>query len=146
MYSVPASIKYSAFTLSSRLDGNEYVISGKSTEGITPKNFTVYSGKSIDIELEAKSSGIMELDLPKWIIERADSVQVTVLDYSTQLDFKSVSSSGNSTTIRFAVPKDATSISITGLHVVPEFPMAQLVAAAGLAGILALFSVRRSTR
>lgn len=70
---------------------------------------------------------------------------VSVSGEEQELLFQQVESTSTSTTIRFTVPDDTDSIDIKGAIVVPEFPLAIIIAASAMASIVFISSLWRNS-
>ena len=86
------------------------------------------------VEVAFEGSGDVELTLPKSMIDGITAVSTG----GDEIEFEEVSSTDADTTIRFAVPENAT-VEITGAMVVPEFgTVAGIALAASIASLIAL--------
>jgi len=113
--------QFSSFTLSQVLNGQNYTITGRSTDGIIAKQLDIYPDWGIAIQTEVENGGKMDLTLPKNIIDGFDFVDITVSDYTSAYYFESMSSNETHTIVGFTVPQFTRQLEIMGTHVVPEF-------------------------
>jgi len=133
------------FTVSTTLDGQEYSISGRLTDGITINEFTIHPEWGIAIGIETGRAGVIELNLPTNIISGYNYVDVVVSDYTAATDFESMSGNDTHTKVYFSVPESTRRLMITGTHVVPEFGSLSVVITALSIGTV-LFMMSRSNR
>lgn len=136
--------QFSNFTLSQVLNGQNYTIAGRSTEGIVAKQLDIYPDWGIAIQTEVENGGKMELTLPKNIIDGFDFVDITVSDYTSAYYFESMSSNETQTIVGFTVPQFTRQLEIKGTHVVPEFD-SFFVATIAIAATVGVFIISRRT-
>lgn len=118
------------FTTTASLDGNEYVITGKS-ETVKATAAEIDSGKAVAVTFD--KAGEVELTLPKTMI----SGNITVQAGDETVASEVLSENATSTTIKFTVPEGETEVDIMGTMVIPEFPVvAALILGAYIAGII----------
>ncbi|HEY7735067.1 MAG TPA: plastocyanin/azurin family copper-binding protein [Nitrososphaera sp.] len=118
------------FTTTATLDGNEYVITGKS-ETIKSATAEIEAGEAVAVTFD--TAGEVELTLPKSMISGINAVMAG----DEQVTFEKVSEDDTATTIKFTVPASETEIDIMGTMVIPEFPVVvALILGASIAAII----------
>ena len=116
---------------SAEFGGNTYTVLARS-ESATATSASINDAESVEVAFEG--SGDVELTLPKSMIDGITAVSTG----GDEIEFEEVSSTDADTTIRFAVPENAT-VEITGAMVVPEFgTVAGIALAASIASLIAL--------
>lgn len=124
---------------SAEFGGQTYTVTARS-EGATATSASINDAVSVEVAFEGE--GDVDLVLPKTMIEGITSVTVD----GEEIEFEEVSSTDSDTTIRFAVPQDAT-VEISGARVVPEFgAVAALALAASIASLIAFARAGRVPR
>jgi predicted secreted protein with PEFG-CTERM motif len=117
---------------SAEFGGNTYTVTA-SSETVEATSVSINEAQSIMISFEG--AGDVELTLPKSMIEGI--TMATTIDGS-EIEFEEVSSTDEATTIRLAVPENAT-VEIAGARVVPEFgTLAAITLAAAITSLVAL--------
>lgn len=102
------------FMTTATLDGSSYTINGMS-KTVMGASVNVDPLKSVNIQFNG--SGDVQLTLPTSMIEGIHTIKAG----DNTIQFTQVSTSPSSTTIKFTVPADSTSVQIMGAKVVPEF-------------------------
>ena len=108
--------KGESFSLSSSLDDNSYMIVGNAKTAM-PLAFTINPHESVQIDLTGGEGGEMEITLPKKMISGIH----TVKSGDNEILFQQMATTDTTTTLKFTVPDDTSSIEIVGANVVPEF-------------------------
>ncbi|MGI0013277.1 MAG: hypothetical protein ACREBU_07530, partial [Nitrososphaera sp.] len=107
--------------LTAILDNKNYTISGKS-QNVTVTTFTIHPNWGISIQLTPQDKdGIMELTLPKNVIDGMQHVDITIDDFTIGRDFDQMEANSTHSTVNFVVPAGTRQIEIKGTQVVPEF-------------------------
>jgi hypothetical protein len=118
------------FSTTATLDGNEYVITGKSE---TVQSATAEIDASEAVVVTFDTDGEVELTLPKTMI----SGNITVQAGDETVVPEVLSENATSTTIKFTVPAGETEVDIKGTMVIPEFPVVvALILGASIAAII----------
>lgn len=104
------------FSTTATLDGNEYVITGKS-ETVKATAAEIEAGEAVAVTFD--TTGDVELTLPKTMISGINAVMAG----DAQVTFEKVSENDTATTIKFTVPANEREIDIMGTMVIPEFPV-----------------------
>ncbi len=118
------------FTTTATLDGNEYVITGKS-EAVKATSAEIDAGEAVAVTFD--KAGEVELTLPKTMI----SGNITVVAGDETVASEVLSENATSTTIKFTVPEGETEVDIMGTMVIPEFPVVvALILGASIAAII----------
>lgn len=121
-YSLPDSDRtFHSVEIPYTLNGTKYVVNGRASEGLDPKRLFVYD-YGVGIGMKADRDGVIELTLPKSLIDGISAVDISVADYQISYPFHIISSDQNNTVIKFIIPKDVGTINIIGSYVAPEFP------------------------
>lgn len=123
------------FAVSSSLDENNYTITGRS-ENVKALSFTIYPNRAIEVKVDGRQGGDVELTLPKNMIDGIKAVDVSVEDWTTDVQFQELSTNSSSTTIKFAVPQGTHNIQIIGAMVIPEFPVSVIIFGVSLSVVL----------
>jgi plastocyanin len=110
------------------LEGKSYDITVKSATSKATEA-TIQSGQSVTIKFD--KPGEVELTFPKTMIDGINDVSAG----GTKINV-TPTTSGDSSTIKFAVPEGSTTVVIKGAKVVPEFPVIAAILAATIAGII----------
>lgn len=119
--------------VTAELSGVSYTLSSKSTAFMRVAAATITPEESVAVEFT--NAGEVELTLPKSMIDGISGVQAGGKD----LNFETVSSTEETTTIKFTVPEEDKSVDIHGATVVPEFGViAVLVLAALLVAVIGI--------
>lgn len=121
------------FTVTATDAGNDYEITGTS-ETATATAATINPGQSVEIEFNG--AGMVELTLPKAMIDDITTVNGEEVTIVNQTDAE--------TTISFEVPEGETTATILAGFVVPEFPVIAAILAATIAGIIGYTRFARS--
>jgi predicted secreted protein with PEFG-CTERM motif len=118
------------FTTTASLDGNDYVIAGKS-ETVKATSTIIEANEAVEVTFD--KAGEVELTLPKTMI----SGNITVMAGDAAVASEVLSENATSTTIKFTVPEGETEVDIMGTFVVPEFPVVvALILGASIAAII----------
>ncbi len=118
------------FSTTASLDGNEYVITGKS-ETVKATSAEIDAGEAVTVIFD--TTGEVELTLPKTMISGINAVMAG----DEQVTFEKVSENDTATTIKFTVPVSEREIDIMGTMVIPEFPVVvALILGASIAAII----------
>ncbi len=118
-------------TATATLDGNNYVVTAKSTTSMATGAEIDAAEKSVSVTFD--KAGEVELTLPKTMI--SDITGVMAGDAAIT-DFEKVDAA-DSTTLTFTIPAGETEVDIMGGFVVPEFPLiAALVLGITIAAIV----------
>lgn len=104
------------FSATATLDGNDYVINGKS-ETIQSATAEIDANEAVAVTFD--QAGEVELTLPKTMISGINAVMAG----DAQVTFETLSDTDAETTIKFTVPDGETEVDIMGTFVVPEFPV-----------------------
>jgi basic membrane protein A len=119
--------------VTTELGGQRYTVASKSTAFMRVASATINPNESVVVEFT--NAGEVELTLPKSMIDGISMVKAG----DRELQFQTVSSTGDQTTIKFMVPEDDKSVEISGATVVPEFGViAALVLAALLVAVIGI--------
>jgi phosphate transport system permease protein/phosphate transport system substrate-binding protein len=125
------------FTVSAEFGGSTYTIAGRS-ETAKAVSATINDAESVEVVFDGQ--GEVELTLPKSMIDGITSITAG----GNEIEFEQSASGPATTTIRFTVPEDATTVEMTGAHVAPEF--GALAAAVALAASMAVVAVLARSR
>jgi predicted secreted protein with PEFG-CTERM motif len=118
------------FTTTASLDGNDYMITGKSAT-VKATAAEIEAGEKVEVTFD--KAGEVELTLPKTMI----SGNITVMAGDTAVASEVLSENDTSTTIKFTVPEGETEVDIMGTMVIPEFPVVvALILGASIAAII----------
>jgi predicted secreted protein with PEFG-CTERM motif len=119
-------------TATAQVGGTSYTVTSNSaTAKVTAVK--VNEGKSVDVTFD--KAGEVQLTLPKAMIDGVNNVTAS----GQKVDFTPVNSTSSGATIKFTVPSGATTVSITGATVVPEFGViAALVLAISLVAVIGI--------
>ena len=123
-----------------------YEITGGKVIGITAD----VEGKSLSIEIETTSDGMLTIHLPRALIDAKitpggeDDNFFVLVDGEESADFREVETTSDERTLKIPFTDGATEIEIIGTFIVPEFgPIAALVLAVAIISIIAISAKTR---
>jgi len=107
-----------SFSLSTSFEGNSFMVVGD-VESNMPLAITINPEESVQVDFAGGKGGEVEITLPKKMISGIH----TVKSGDAEILFQQMATTETSTTLKFTVPDDTSSIEIVGANVVPEFPV-----------------------
>jgi hypothetical protein len=128
------------FSITDTVERYNYTLYGRHTDGIVVKELQINPNWGISLAVptaQYDKDELMELTLPKNVIDGASYYDTLVSDYSTATDLDLIITNETHNTVIFVVPAGTHSIQIKGTSVVPEFSsMIGVITAVAVTGVV----------